>query len=104
MYFNENEVEEFINQLVKRFTQSEMILDVISSVVVEKKKEHKNFFLKNAPFLWGIKDVKEINRFNTKISILNEWNYSDYHNDRRNEFKVGLKREFSGRIVHLRFN
>lgn len=44
MYFNEKEVEEFINQLVKRFTQSEMILDVISSVVVEKRKEHKNSF------------------------------------------------------------
>lgn len=53
---------------------------------------------------YGVKDVKEINRFNTKISILNEWNYSNYHNDRRNEFKVSLKREFSGRIVHLRFN
>jgi O-methyltransferase involved in polyketide biosynthesis len=104
MYFNENDVEEFINKMGKRFAQSEMLFDVITSVVVEKKKKDSNSFLNNAPFLWGIKDLKEINRFNPKICILNEWNYFDYHNDRRNELKVGLKREFSGRIVHLRLN
>jgi hypothetical protein len=37
-----------------------MIFDVISSVVVEKKKEHKKIFLKNAPLLWRIKDVKKL--------------------------------------------
>jgi len=104
MYFKKNEVEEFINKMGEKFTKSEMLFDVITSVVVEKRKEDNNSFLNNAPFLWGIKDVKEINRFNSKICILNEWNYSDYHNDRRNEFKVGLKREFSSRIVHLRLN
>ena len=101
MYFNENEVKKLINKLGNVFIKPEMLLEVTTPIVVEKKKEYNNSFLKNAPFRWGIKDVKEITRFNPRITVLNEWNYFDYHKDRRIEAKLSLKREYSGRIVHL---
>ena len=104
MYFEENEVKNLINTMGESLAASEMFLEITSSNVVERNKKHENTFQKNAPFKWGIKNINEIEKFNKQIKVLNEWNYFDYHKDRREDANLTLKREFSSRIVHLKFN
>lgn len=101
MYFQEKEVKELINKPVDAFPRGEMLLEVTTPTVVEKKREQNTSFQRNAPFQWGIKSGEELENFNPRIRFIDEWNYFDYHQDRRKEANLTLKREYSGRIVHL---
>lgn len=102
MYFKEEEVKSLINKLVDVFGPAEMFLEVTTPTVVERNKKHDTNFQRYAPFQWGIKSGKEIEKINPRIKLVAEWNYFDYHKDRRKEAKITLGREFSSRIVDLR--
>ncbi len=104
MYFKEDEVKSLINKLSDDFKMLEMLLEVTTPTVIEKSREHDTEFQRKAPFQWGIKNGKEMERFNQRIKFLNEWNYFDYHTARRKEANLTLKREFSSRVVHIKFS
>lgn len=101
MYFQEKEVKKLIDKFIGAFPKGEMLLEVTTPIVVEKNREHNNSFQRNALFQWGIKSGKELENYNPKIKFVKEWNYFDHHQDRRKEANLTLRREFSGRIVHL---
>jgi hypothetical protein len=89
--------------LVEAFPGAEMLCEVTIPLVVER---HKKNWIPNvrelSPFQWGVKTGEEIEGFNPKIKFITEWNYFDYHKDRRKKAKIRLTRELSGRIVHLK--
>lgn len=103
MYFKEDEVGNLMNKLVNEFTGAEMLCEVTTPLLVERHKKQAPSFQGNVPFLWGIKSGKEMGKFNPRIKFITEWNYFDYHKDRRRKAKIALNRENSGRIVHLKF-
>jgi O-methyltransferase involved in polyketide biosynthesis len=103
MYFKEDKVKSLMNKLVREFSGAEMLLEVTTPLLVERHKKQDPKFERNIPFLWGISSGKEMEKFNPKIEVINEWNYFDYHKDRRKKAKITLNREDSGRIVHLKF-
>lgn len=103
MYFPEDKVKELINKLVDVFPGAEMLCEVTTPLLVERHKKQDTKHQRTVPFLWGIKSGREIEQFNSKIKFITEWNYYDYHKERRKNAKVSLSREFSGRIVQLKF-
>lgn len=104
MYFKENEVKDVLNKLVEAFPGAEMLIEVTTPAVVKRNREHDTKFQRNAPFQWGIKSGKKIEKLNPKIEFITEWNYFDYHKARRKEANLTLKREYSSRIIYLKFD
>ncbi len=103
MYFNEEQVESLMDELVESFPGAEMLLEVTTPLLVKRHEKQDSKLQRNVPFLWGIKSGEEMEKFNSHIRFITEWNYFDYHKDRRKEANIKLKREFSGRIVHIKF-
>lgn len=103
MYFKKKDVKDLINNLVKAFPGAEMLLEVTTPLLVKRQENQDSKFEKNVPFLWGIKNGKEMEKFNPHIEFITEWIYFDYHKERRKQANITLKREESGRIVHLKF-
>lgn len=101
IYFQEDEVKGLLDKLVDVLPGAEMLCEVTTPLLVErhKKLQHKRV----VPFLWGVRSGKEIEQLNSKIEFITEWNYFDYHKNRRKKANIRLTREFSGRIVHLKF-
>jgi len=102
MYFKEKEVKNILNKLADSFHGAEMLLEVTTPTVVERNKQHDTKFQKYAPFQWGIEKGNEIEELDSRIKFVTEWNYFDYHQDRRKEAKITLKRKYSSRIVYLK--
>jgi len=103
MYFLEDEVKELLYRLVEAFPGAEMLCEVTTPLVVERHKKLDPQRERIVPFQWGVKTGEEIEEFNPKIKFITEWNYFDYHKDRRKKAKIRLTRELSGRIVYLKF-
>ena len=103
MYFLEDDVKELLNKLADAFPGAEMLCEVTTPLLVERHKKQDPEHQRNVPFLWGIKNGREMNQLNSQIEFITEWNYYDYHKDRRRKAKISLTRQFSGRIVHLKF-
>ena len=103
MYFQEDVIKLLLNKLADVFPGAEMLCEVTTPLLVERHKKQDPEHQRNVPFLWGIKNGKEMERLNSKIRFINEWNYYDYHKDRRRKAKISLTRQSSGRIVHLKF-
>lgn len=99
IYFQEDEVRELLNKLVDAFPGAEMLCEVTTPLLVRRHKQHPKF----VPFKWGVKSGREMEEFNPKIKYITEWNFYDYHQDRRKQAKIRLTRKSSGRIVHLKF-
>ena len=104
MYFTEDEVKELLNKLILAFHGAEMLCEITTPLMVVRHKKQDPKQQRNVPFRWGIVNGKEIEKLNRKIKYITEWNYYDYHKERRKEAKISLTRENSGRIVHLKFN
>lgn len=103
MYFKECQVRELLDLLTLAFPGGEMLCEVTTSLLVERHKNMKSQHNRNVPFQWGISDGKEMENLNPRIRFIEEWNYFDFHKDRRKKAKISLNRNQSGRIVHLKF-
>lgn len=103
MYFQEDEVKNLLNKLVTSFPDAEMLCEVTTPLLVERYKKQDPKIRQTVPFIWGVKNGEEIEKFNGKIEFITEWNYYDYYQERRKEANIRLTREDSGRIVHLKF-
>ena len=103
MYFQESQVKELLDFLVKYFPDAEMLCEITTPLLVERHKNMNTKYDRHVPFLWGIWSGREMEKLNSRIKFVEEWNYFDYHQERRKQAKIALNRESSGRIVHLRF-
>ena len=111
MYFTEQEVKNLINKLIDTFKGSEMLLEAIPISLVkqsENKDLIKNQYQIDAQFQWGIKRGKDIKKLDSRLKIIDEWHYFDYHKDRWKTIRwlsliPTFKDRFGNRIVHLKF-
>ena len=61
MYFDENEVKNFLNILTDRFDKFTLYLDLLSKKLVKQARRHDTLkTMKNAEFKWGVKDGSEV--------------------------------------------
>jgi O-methyltransferase involved in polyketide biosynthesis len=108
MYFEEKELKELMNNICRRFQGAEMLVEVMGPAIVGKSRKHDSLSkIENAPeFKWGIKDSKELERWNPRIRLIDEWCYFDYHKKRAG--LIGyivrfpfIRSKIAPRIVHL---
>ena len=78
MYFDENEVKNFLNILTDRFDKFTLYLDLLSKKLVKQAKRHDTLkTIKNAEFKWGVKDGSEVVKLNPKIKQTGLINFTD---------------------------
>jgi O-methyltransferase involved in polyketide biosynthesis len=111
MYFQESEVKDLMNTLVKAFPKAEMLLEMVTPAMVKAngEKAQAERFQMAATFHWGIESGKEHEKYNAAIKFIEEWNYLDYHKPRWNLIRLlalipAYKNSYCNRIVHLVFN
>ena len=83
MYLPEAEIKKIFLAIKDNFPNSEILFDAIGELVL------KGAFLdpilskiKNM-FQWGINDLKQIENWDSEISLFKQWYNSDYHKDRQ---------------------
>ena len=111
MYFTEREVEELMNKLVISFKSAEMLIEITTPHMVKQSKEediiNKQYQI-NATLKWGVRNGKELEKFNNHIKFIEEWHYFDFHRDRWKVIRwlsiiPPFKKRYGNRIVHLKF-
>lgn len=109
MYFTERETKSLINKLIDVFPKAEMLLEIITPGIVKMSKQHDTIGkMDDVRFQWGVTSGKELEQYNNRIKVVNEWNLFDYHKDRWGWMgwmaKIpAVKRRFSDSVVHLAF-
>ncbi|MCH3963284.1 MAG: class I SAM-dependent methyltransferase [Clostridium sp.] len=108
MYFEESEIKELMNKLVKGFPESEMIFEMMTPMVVKGSRHHDTAKKVGVTFKWGIKSGKEMLKYNKNIEFVSEKNFFDYHKARWRWLRIpslipAFKNNFNDRLVHLRF-
>ena len=110
VYFPEVKVREIMNELASRFPGGEMLLELLGPALVGKGRFHDTVSkIHGAEFRWSLKDSRDMETWNQKIRILEEWYFTDYHRERWGWFGMvtrfrALKKLLSNRIVHLKFD
>jgi O-methyltransferase involved in polyketide biosynthesis len=108
MYFSEAEIKGLFTMLINAFPQAEMLLEVLAPVAVNRSQHHDAVSTMNVAFQWGAADGKTVEVLHPQITMLQEWNYFDYHRRRWGWLRwpariPAFKRYFNNKIVHLRF-
>ena len=71
MYLDESEVRSVLTRLADAFGPCEIALDSISSVVVRHQRLHDSMkHMMDAPFRWGIDDVREVEGWDPRLRVL----------------------------------
>ncbi|MDD1775535.1 MAG: class I SAM-dependent methyltransferase [Methanobacterium sp.] len=103
MYFKEKQIKELLEYLTTAFPGAEMLCEVSTPLLVDRHRNMNPQYERHVPFLWGIWNGKEMEEITSRVRFVEEWNYYDYHKERRKQAKISLTREESGRILHLKF-
>jgi O-methyltransferase involved in polyketide biosynthesis len=110
MFFMEDELRPLFNALVKRFLAAEMLFEMLPPFAVGRSKYHDslNKIEGQTEFKWGLKKSRDMEKWNTHIKFLEEWNYLEFHKKRWKSLRFMLliprfKNMFINRIVHLKF-
>ena len=85
MYLHENEVKNLVLNLQRTFPGCELACEVANTFVIKmlkrkiwRKKFQRDFHLgKDATFNFGISDSKDLEKWNDKITYLDDWTYFD---------------------------
>ena len=108
MYFPESQVKELLSVLSTAFPGVEMLLETMSPFMVQesKKPETGRRFQIDVSFEWGVQSGKELEKFNDRIRLVNEWNPLDYHKQRWKTMRwltmiPTIRNSFGSRIIHI---
>jgi len=115
MYLHEDEVKNLILHLQKTFPGCELACEVANTFIVNtlkkkmwRKKFQRDFHLgKDASFYFGIRDSKDIEKWNPGITFLDEWTYFDDEDNKlgwMNLFAHSKKLAKTQWIVHYQLN
>ena len=77
-------------------------------MLVRRSQRHDMVKGMAVDFRWGPRSGKEIEKLDSRIEVLQEWNYFDFHRDRWRWLRwpaliPAFKTRFNNKIVHLRF-
>ena len=77
MYLEEKEVEDLFNQISQRFTNVKLIIELMSSWMVNNQKVHDTVRTTGAVFKWGIDDSKDFEKLCPSFEFRAEYNLTD---------------------------
>lgn len=103
-FFTEDEVKSIIATIKNNFPKSELLFEVISPFLAKRVRWPANIKL---TFKWTAKTGKSLEKWDTGIQFLKEWNYLDVYPNRWRWMRLfrlmpPLKRTMT-KTVHLRF-
>lgn len=76
MYLKEEEVKSLILTLQKKFSGSTLIFDSYSVLTAKNVKYHPSLKKTGAIIHWGIDDAHDIERWNPRIRLIEEWYFT----------------------------
>ena len=84
MYFKEEQVKSFVNELCTRFDKATILMDILCFVLVGKAKHHDVISKMDdkTEFLWSILHTKDMEKWNSKLHLTREYFMSDYDHGR----------------------
>ena len=77
MYLDEKEVEELFNEISQRFTNAKLIIELMSTWMVNNQKVHDTVRTTGAVFKWGIDDSKDFEKLCPSFEFRAEYNLTD---------------------------
>lgn len=77
MYLHEDEVTRLFVDLQSRVPGSEISFDAFSTLTAKTVKHHPSLKKTGAHIYWGIDDAREIERWGSGTTLLEEWFFSD---------------------------
>jgi len=108
MYFARYEVRHLMRHLVEAFPNAEMLLEVLAFGAVGMTQYHNTLWRFDADLKWSLADSHELEHWDPRIRLLNEWCVLDRCTERWSW--LGLMAQnpwfrvlYGERIVHLAF-
>lgn len=98
MYFSEQQVKYVFKNLASRFSNSQILFDIVSVWMSKNSHLHDTVKFTNAKFIYGTDDDKEMERWASNLKLLSSKYYSDFPEWKR----TGLKGWFIKLIPKLR--
>lgn len=106
MYFTEQQMVELMSNLTQRYPRAQMLFEMMTPFVVKNSNRHETVRKTDARFQWGIRRGKDMERINSQVKFLEEWNYFDFHRERWKILRwfaliPAFRNNFNNRIVHI---
>lgn len=108
MYFARFEVRNLIRRLVESFPGAEMLLEVLAFGAVGMTHYHDTLWRFNASLKWSLADSRELEHWDRRISLLDEWCVLDHYPERWSWLSLVARNPwfrllYGERIVQVRF-
>ncbi|MEX5285155.1 class I SAM-dependent methyltransferase [Selenomonas sputigena] len=72
MYFTEDQMRSLFSMLTEAFADASMFIEIMTPFIISQQKRHDSVDTKKAPFQWGVKSGKEIEKLHPAITFLKE--------------------------------
>ena len=72
MYFSEQEMRSLFAMLAEAFADASMLIEIMPPFLIGQQKRHDSVDTQKAPFQWGVKSGKEIEKLHPAIAFLKE--------------------------------
>ncbi|BEU88610.1 class I SAM-dependent methyltransferase [Selenomonas sp. TAMA-11512] len=72
MYFTEEQMRSLFSMLADAFADAVMLIEIMPPFLISQQKRHDSVDAKKAPFQWGVKSGKEIEKLHPSITFLKE--------------------------------
>ena len=72
MYFSEQEMRSLFAMLAEAFADASMLIEIMPPFLIGQQKHHDSVDTQKAPFQWGVKSGKEIEKLHPSITFLKE--------------------------------
>ncbi len=82
IYFEEPEICRLLREIEQRLPAAEMYVEAISPFLARTSGIHPLLSKTSARFRWGIRSLKELERWSRRIRLLGEWYLFDYYPER----------------------
>ena len=109
MYFEEEKLRGLFDRMVERFGGGEMLFETLGPFLVKKSEKHDMLSKidSSAEFKWGNGDSREVERWNSRLKLIEDWFLSDFYRKRWGRFGWLMKLKFlrnrlMTKIVHMR--
>lgn len=76
MYFPENDVKKFLQNLSESFIGAQIYMDVITKFVVRNTKNHDTVSKTKAKFQWGCDNLQEIEAWSNRIKLKSQFYFT----------------------------
>lgn len=108
MYFARHQVRSLLRHLVNAFPGAEMLLEVLAFGAIGMTHYHDTLWRFDAKLKWSLADSHELEHWDRRIKLLNEWCVLDHHAERWGWLGLVAHNPwfrvlYGERIAHLRF-